>query len=152
MKKLVLAWLLCQAMPAFAQVFYDPYTGAMVPVHPSSGLGPCPPRCIDEGRDRSQERRRARFDALRAEGAPQAPAPGPVGVPRTGTSESRDVEIRPEYRTTGRVREEYESRGNMLPQFEEPAAAAKAAPAPAAAPVKRRARPMLPCPTGGREC
>jgi hypothetical protein len=157
MKKLFLAALIGCAMPAAAQVvFYDPYLGAVVPAYPSAWMAPCAPWCVYESRNRIQERRRARFDALRADTPPAAP-PEPFGIPRAVAPPTSESEIQPEYRAASRVREEFDTRSKVLPQFE----ATLSQPVQAttsnqgtqgAAPAKRRARPMMPCPNGAPEC
>lgn len=177
MRTLLLVALAAWALPVFAQVaIYDPYLGAVVPVYPyayGGGAGPCAPRCIYEGRNRIQERRRARFDALRADEPAAAQVPVPTGIPMTQSRETRESDILPEYQAASRLRDDFtvrgkplpelDNRGKVLPQYEDPAptappaaakgsTAAQAATPPAAAPVKRPATPMMPCPKAAREC
>jgi len=162
MKKLLLATLLGWTMPAFSQVLiYDPYPGAVVPAYPYAWMAPCSPWCVYESRNRIQERRRARFDALRADTPPPAAPPEPLGIPRVAAPPTPDSEIQPEYRAASRVREEFDTRSKVLPQFEatlsQPGQAARSSQgtqsaAPGVAPAKRRARPMMPCPKAAPEC
>ncbi len=178
MRTLLLFALTAWALPVFAQVvIYDPYLGAVVPVYPypyAGGPSPCVPKCIYEGRNRIQERRRARFDALRADEPAAASVPAPTGVPLTQSKETRESDILPEYQAASRLRDdfsvrgkplpEFDNRGKVLPQYEDPAptppaAAAKSSAAPQAstpppvpAPAKRPATPMVPCPKAAREC
>ena len=82
-------------------------------------------------------------------------------MPRATATPTPESEIQPAYRATGRVREEFETRSKVLPQFEEtgvaPAKTANGSPAaqpaaPTVTPPKRRATPMLPCPKAAPEC
>jgi hypothetical protein len=165
MKHVLFAALLGWSVTAPAQViFYDRYLGTVISGYPSTLLAPCSPWCNYETRNKVQERRKARFDSLRADEAPPATLPGSRGMPRSTAALTPESEIQPAYRTSGRVREEFDDRSKVLPQFEETGVApaktvavtgspASPQPAtPAAAPSKRRATPMLPCPKGAAEC
>lgn len=164
MKSLLFAALLCWSVAVPAQViFYDRYLGTVISGYPSTLLAPCSPWCNYETRNKVQERRKARFDSLRADETPAATLSGPKGMPRSIAALAPESEIQPAYRTSGRVREEFEDRGKVLPLYEEaeraPDKAAvvtgnpSAQPAPpAVAPRKRRATPMLPCPKAAPEC
>lgn len=175
MRTLILLALSGLALPALAQVvIYDPYLGAVVPMYPSIGVAPCSPRCAYESRNRIQERRRARFDALRNDEPATAAVPAPTGIPMNLSRETRESDILPQYQAASRLREDFEVRGKplpeldnrskVLPQYETaaptppPAKTTSTAPtaAPEAVPVqppaKRPARPMMPCPKGAREC
>jgi hypothetical protein len=155
---LLLAWSTAVAAQV---IFYDRYLGTVVSGYPSTLLAPCSPWCNYETRNKVQERRKARFDSLRADETPPATPPGLSGMPRSVAALTPESEIQPAYRASGRVREEFDDRSKMLPQFEEtgmaPAKTAAGTPAaqpaaPAAAPPKRRATPMLPCPKAAPEC
>lgn len=174
MRTLLLVALMGWTLPALAQVvIYDPYIGAAIPVYPYAypgGASPCAPRCIYEGRNRIQERRRARFDALRADETAPPLVPAPTGVPLTQSRETRESDILQEYQAASRLRDDFavrgkplpelEGRGKVLPQYEDPAptppVTAKTSPAAQVAtppaPVKRPATPMMPCPKAAREC
>lgn len=161
MKKILFAALLGWPMAVPAQViFYDRYLGTVVSGYPSTLLAPCSPWCNYETRNRVQERRKARFDSLRTE-TPPATRPESFGMPLAMVPPTPESEIQPAYRAAGRLREEFDTRSKVLPQFEEPVPpAAKTAAgsptaqaaAPVVAPPKRQASPMLPCPKAAPEC
>jgi hypothetical protein len=164
MKSVLFTALLGWSMAVPAQViFYDRYLGTVISGYPSTLLAPCSPWCNYETRNKVQERRKARFDSLRADETPPATGPGSPAMPRSMAALTPESEIQPAYRTSGRVREEFDERSKVLPQFEETGGAAaktvaatdSPAPqttAPSVAPPKRRATPMLPCPKAAPEC
>jgi hypothetical protein len=164
MKSVLFATLLGWSMAVPAQViFYDRYLGTVISGYPSTLLAPCSPWCNYETRNKVQERRKARFDSLRADETPPATPPGSSAMRRSIAALTPESEIQPAYRTSGRVREEFDDRSKVLPQFEEtgvePAKTVSATgnpaaqpAAPAVAPPKRRATPMLPCPKAAPEC
>lgn len=161
MKRILFVVLLGWPMAVPAQlIFYDRYLGTLVPAYPSTLLAPCSPWCNYETRNRVQERRKARFDSLRTETPPTTP-PEAFGMPRANVAPTPESDIQPEYRASGRVREEFGNRSKVLPQFEEPVTpvtktgkdtSVEQAAAPSVAPPKRRATPMLPCPKAAPEC
>lgn len=147
------------AVPAMAQVvIYDPYSGLAVPVYPSAAIAPYAPWGAYEARNRLLERRRARADALRNE-PPAGATPETYGKPRTVAPPTPDTEVLPQYRAAGKIRDEFDARSKVLPQFEEPApkpaanaSAASSTTAATPAAPRRRASPMLPCPKAAPEC
>lgn len=133
-------------------------------VYPGASAAPCYPYCAVVVRNRTLERRQQRFDALRADTPAAAASFGPIAAAKPRSQQGSDEELLPAYRSAGKVRPEYDSSGKYTSAYAEPevstAPAAEASPgaasatpaAPEVTQPKRRAQPMLPCPSAAREC
>lgn len=131
-------------------------------VYPTPLASHCYPYCAVAIRNRALERRQQRMEALRAEVPASTEAFGRISATRPAMPRGSDEELLPAYRSTGKVRPEYDGSGKYTGPYAElevstvppaevnpaPPSAAEVAPPPA----KRRAQPMLPCPKGAREC
>lgn len=134
-------------------------------VYPGAPVPACFPYCGVVVRNRVQERRQQRFDALRADTPAAAQSVGPITLSKPAApGPGSDEELLPAYRSAGKVRPEYDGSGKYTGPYAElepgttnapdasPATPSEVRPAPQAPPPKRRAQAMLPCPKAAQEC